>query len=45
MFLQKSRKLQNVISFEENGLNLNYLFSSILFNETFNFETYMNTYS
>ena len=37
-------KFCGVISFEENGLILNYWFSSILFDETSKFETYINMY-
>ena len=34
MFLQKSMKFHSVLSFEANGLILNYQFSSILSKET-----------
>ena len=45
MLLQKSMKFYSNISFDENGLTLNYWFSSILFEETVKFEACMNTYS
>ena len=38
MLLQKSIKFCNVLSFEANGLTLNYQISSILFEETPKFE-------
>ena len=45
MFLQKSKKFHSVLSFEANGLTLNYRFSSILSRLTPKFEACMNTYS
>ena len=45
MFLQKSMKFHSVLSFETNGLTLNYPFSSILSKKTSKFEACMNTYS
>ena len=45
MFLQKSKKFHIVLSFEANGLTLNYQYSSILSKLTPKFETCMNTYS
>ena len=38
MFLQKSMKFCSVLNFEANGLNLNYKFSSIFFEESSKFE-------
>ena len=38
MFLQKSKKFHSVLSFEANGLTLNYRFSSILSRLTSKFE-------
>ena len=38
MFLQKSKKFHSVLSFEANGLTLNYWFSSILSRLTLKFE-------
>ena len=43
MFLQKSRKLHSVLSFEANGLTLNYWFSSIPSKLTPKFEPCLNT--
>ena len=45
MFLQKSKKFHSVLSFETNGLTLNYWFSSILSRLTLKFEACTNTYS
>ena len=45
MFLQKSKKFHSVLSFEVNGLILNYWFSSILSKLTLKFEACMDTYS
>ena len=44
MILQKSMKFCTALSFEANGLTLNYQFS-ILFEETPKFEACMNTNS
>ena len=43
MFLQKSMKFHSVLSFEANGLTLNYQFSSILSKLAAKFKAYMNT--
>ena len=45
VFLQKSKKNHSVLSFEANGLTLNYWFSSILSKFTSKFEACTNTYS
>ena len=45
MLLQKSKEFHNVLSFEANGLTLNYGFFSILSKLTSKFEACMNTYS
>ena len=45
MFLHESMKFHIVLSFEANGMTLNYPFSTILFEETPKFEACMNTYS
>ena len=44
MFLQNPKKFHSVLSFEANGLTLNYLFSSILSKLTPKFEACMNIY-
>ena len=41
MFLQKSKKFHSILSFEANGLTLNYWFSSILSKLTPKFEACM----
>ena len=43
MFLQKSKKFHSVLSFEANGLTLNYWFYFILSKLTPKFEVCMNT--
>ena len=45
MVLQKSIKFCSVLSFEANGLILNYWFSSLISEETPKFQACMNTYN